>query len=279
MERIFPVHTAGHTGVTHLSSETTFLPGDCSPADAPECYSTEEWTRVCVYWGGGGQEGVRWLVKVRGFPIFEESHFQGNERKHHHMVWNPLSNLCRRLGHATKTKPPESLTVTSHRLHWTPVCKTIRRPPGGIVYGAPDSPRGAGDEQPAGGRWVYLVVVLVPLATRSKGARSVCTTHSCVTWRGLVRVGRWVLGRWEVRWVLMSTTSHKLLLLRALSEIKTERQPAAVERSRWDAINQQFLHRRWLERINKHLLRTLVIFMLTYHIPAEIINGLLQAHK
>lgn len=44
--------------------------------------------------------------------------------------------------------------------------------------------RGATGRPSEGQRWIYLVVVLVAMVTWSKGAQSVCTAHSCVTWRG-----------------------------------------------------------------------------------------------
>lgn len=65
----FPVHTAGHTGVTHLSTETTFHRGACDPADALTCHSNGGLDAWVVYLLEGGLQGGQWVVSAcRAFP-------------------------------------------------------------------------------------------------------------------------------------------------------------------------------------------------------------------
>lgn len=106
MEWIFPVHTAGHAGVRHLSSVTTFLPGAGNPADAPKYDSTEEWTHgVCVLGGG--------LGKGLGF-----SHLFGIP-----FPWQRLENT-NTWNETLMGYQPKSPSVTPHIITWTSLCKT-----------------------------------------------------------------------------------------------------------------------------------------------------------
>lgn len=152
----------------------------------------------CVYIGG------RW-VRVRGFPIIEESHFQGNGGK-------TLTHAVKPAGCVTNQNPPlwTPLNISLWNLDPFFIVDDIIGCSYGDLQEASFTERLTHREGPRTNghqRWVYLVVVFVTLATRSEGARSVCTAHSCVTWRG-----------WGGRWVLMSTTSHKLLLLQPVAE-------------------------------------------------------------
>lgn len=76
----------------------------------------------------------------------------------------------------------------------------------------------------ASGRTLYLVVVLVAVATRPKQPCGVCTTHSCATWRGLMGEsgGGGVGRRGEGQIGLLSTTSHKLVHFRKVAQLQSQ---------------------------------------------------------
>lgn len=77
----------GHAGVTHLSSETTFL----LPAVASKYCSMESTRGLCVYWEGGAFPSLP-------FP-------RQRWEKHQHMLYATLSNLW---GCATSSPSPNN---------------------------------------------------------------------------------------------------------------------------------------------------------------------------
>jgi len=82
----------GHAGVTHLSSETTFL----LPAVASKYCSMESTRGLCVYWEGGG--------------LSHPCHFQGNGGKNTNTCYMQHCQIC---GAALPPPPPQTTTQNS----------------------------------------------------------------------------------------------------------------------------------------------------------------------